>query len=108
MDGPSDTQMDSYFWSNISKILRKRGFCVSNVWKGEHEDKYSKIIEIHKKYFSSVFEVYNSETSQVALYGGNTGLELILPSSLSTKALELQGITKINYPLHLKNIRRIK
>ena len=108
MEGPSDLQMQSYFWSDVGSILSPKGVCVTNVWRGDYEDKYQKILQHHKDNFGTVFEVVNSETNQVAMYGSNLPFEFLAHNNLDIKAVEMAGLSAVDFPLHLRNIRRLK
>lgn len=107
-DGPSDVQLTHYFWDNISSLLSTNGVSVTNVWKGEHIDKYNKILAHHKSVFKTVFEIVNSETFQVALFGSNIPYEMLMHPALPIKAIEMSGLTAVDFRVHLNNIRRLK
>ena len=108
IEGPSDVQMNHYFWDNIAALLTPHGISVSNVWKGDYMDKYEKILEFHKRCFKTVFEIVNSETSQVALYGSNLPFHLLMHNTLYIKSAEMSGLTAVNFNMHINNIRRLQ
>lgn len=107
-DGPSDIQLTHYFWDDISSILKHGGVSVTNVWRGEHMEKYNKILDNHKSVFKTVFEIANSDTMQVAMFGSNTPFEMLMHPDLYTKSIEMSGLTAVDFRTHVSNIRRLK
>lgn len=107
-DGPSDIQLQHYFWDNISSILKHGGVSVTNVWRGEHIEKYDKILKNHMSVFKTVFEISNSETMQVAMFGSNAPFEMLMHPDLYTKSIEMSGLTAVDFRTHVSNIRRLK
>jgi spermidine synthase len=108
IEGPADLQLHSYFWDDVAAVLASHGLVCTNVWKGEHEDKYQKILELHKRNFKTVFEVVNSDTHQVAMYGSQLPMEMLLHNTLYIKSAEMSGLTAVNFNTHLGNIRRLQ
>jgi len=107
-DGPADIQLNHYFWDNVSNVLSTEGISVTNVWKGDHIEKYSKILENHLSVFNTVFEISNSDTFQVALFGSNIPYEVLMHPYVYIKAIEMTGLTAVDFKTHLNNMRRIK
>lgn len=107
-DGPSDVQLNHYFWDNVSSALSSNGVSVTNVWKGEHIEKYDKILAHHMSVFNTVFEITNSDTFQVALFGSNIPYEMLMHPNLPIKAVEMFGLTSVDFRTHIGNIRRVK
>lgn len=108
IEGPSDVQMNNYFWDNIASILTPHGISVSNVWRGDYMDKYEKILNFHKRCFKTVFEIVNSETDQVAMYGSNLPFSMLMHNNLHIKSAEMSGLTAVNFNTHINNIRRLQ
>lgn len=108
IEGPVDLQLHEYFWEDISSCLSPKGVSVTNVWRGEYEDKYQKILGHHLKKFRTVFEVVNSDTEQVAMFGSQVPFELLMHTSLDIKSAEMSGLSGVNFKTHINNIRRIK
>ena len=107
-DGPSNVQLTHYFWDNISNVLSSGGVSVTNVWKGEHIEKYDKILANHMSVFNTVFEISNSDTFQVAMFGSNIPYEMLMHPNLPIKSIEMSGLTAVDFRPHLNNIRRLK
>jgi len=106
IEGPVDIQLHEYFWSDLSSILSPKGVSVTNVWRGgDFDEKYETILKHHKKMFKTVFEIVNSDTSQVAMFGSQLPLEVLFHSNLDIKVAEMSGLTAVNFKTHINNLR---
>jgi spermidine synthase len=106
IEGPVDLQNHQYYWEDVSNVLSPHGISVSNIWRGTFEDKYQNILKFHKHTFKTVFEILNSKTDQVALYGSQMPMEMLMRSDLEIKAIEMSGLSAVNFRTHINNIRR--
>tara|TARA_B100000214_G_scaffold323291_1_gene259656 strand:- start:17228 stop:18025 length:798 start_codon:yes stop_codon:yes gene_type:complete len=107
IEGPVDLQLHRYFWEDINSVMSSRSVCVTNVWRGDYVDKYEKIVRHHKDIFPTVFQISNSETDQVALFGSHLPLEMLLHRDVEIKAIEMSGLTAVNFRTHLRNLRSL-
>ena len=109
IEGPSDIQDHEYFWSDVSGCLTDKGVSVANIWRhGEFEEKYNRIVGYHKKLFNTVFEIVNSKTNQVALFGSQMPIEFLLHPKIDIEAIEMSGLSGVDFRKHLNNLKVLK